>query len=41
MAVRRENGVLKWAPAGVMPLLNGHGPRQIVLSQDGEFVATN
>lgn len=41
MAVRRENGVLKWAPAGDMPLLNGHGPRQIVLSQDGESVATN
>jgi hypothetical protein len=39
MAVRRENGVLKWAPAGDMPLLNGHGPRQIVLSKDGEFVA--
>jgi hypothetical protein len=39
MAVRRENGVLNWAPAGDMPLLDGHGPRQIVLSKDGEFVA--
>lgn len=41
MAVQRENGFLKWAPAGDIALLNGHGPRQVVLSQDGESVPSN
>lgn len=39
MAIHKADGVLKWVPAGDISLLSGHGPRQIVLSQDGGFAA--
>jgi len=38
MAIHKEQNVLRWTHAGDILLLDGHGPRQAVLSKDGEFV---